>query len=179
LSKESESRCFGVNLNRNWDYQWNQGTSASSFECSDNYSGPKPFSEPESKALSKWLMEHRKDIKIYISLHSYGQLITYPSSDQDDGYQQDELFDMAKVAVEALRATGSSSRYIIDNSNELLYPHSSGAADAFAMHQIGIKYSFTVEMRDTGTHGFLLPSSYIESSAQEAFDIIKGMIDYI
>jgi carboxypeptidase B2 len=86
---------------------------------------------------------------------------------------------MAKVAVEALRSSGSPSRYIIDSSNELLYPHTSGASDAFAIHQIGIKYSYTIELRDTGTHGFLLPSSYIESSAQEAFEIIKGMIDYI
>jgi carboxypeptidase B2 len=86
---------------------------------------------------------------------------------------------MAKVAVEALRGSGSPSRNMIDISNELLYPNTSGAADAFAIHQIGIKYSYTIELRDTGTHEFLLPSSYIESSAQEVFEIIKGIIDYI
>jgi hypothetical protein len=63
-SKEVEPPCFGVDPNRNWDFQWNEGTSSSSYECSDFYAGPKAFSEPETKALSKLLMEHRKEIKV-------------------------------------------------------------------------------------------------------------------
>lgn len=47
------------------------------------------------------------------------------------------------------------------------------------MHDVGIKYSYTIELRDTGTHGFLLPPAYIESTARDCFEIIKSMVDYL
>lgn len=85
---------------------------------------------------------------------------------------------MAQVAIESLRATGSSTRYSLDSANEMLFSRT-GSADAFAMYDAGIKYAYTLELRDTGTHSFLLPASNIESSAREAFEIVRGMVDYI
>lgn len=85
---------------------------------------------------------------------------------------------MAQVAIESLRSTGSSARYTLDSANEMLFARS-GSADSFAMYDAGIKYAYTLELRDTGTHGFLLPASNIESSAREAFEIVRGMVDYI
>lgn len=177
---QPEQTCYGSDPNRNWDYQWNEKGGSRS-ECSDFYSGPKAFSEPETKSVSKFLNENKKSFKIFLSLHSYGQILTYPTvanSSYNSLKPIDDLLDMANVALEALRGTGSSSRYIVDSSNEMLYAHA-GSADSYAMYESGIKYSYTLELRDTGTHGFLLPPSYIESTAKDAFEIIKGMIDYI
>ena len=44
---------------------------------SENYAGPHPFSEPETQALQAFIATH-KNIKVFISYHSYGKLILYP-----------------------------------------------------------------------------------------------------
>ena len=42
-----------------------------------------------------------------------------------------------------------------------------GASDDWAKGSAGIKYSYTVELPDTGKHGFILPASEIESVGRE------------
>lgn len=54
-----------------------------------------------------------------------------------------------------------------------------GCADAFAAYEIGIPFSYTLQLADNGVHGYLLPSSAIEQTARDAFEIISGMLDYI
>lgn len=55
--------CFGVDLDRNWHYQWGRRGSSKS-ACNEFYAGPTPFSEPETKALSEFLMDYRTQIKV-------------------------------------------------------------------------------------------------------------------
>ncbi|XP_037784648.1 carboxypeptidase B-like, partial [Penaeus monodon] len=45
----SVPECFGVDLNRNFDFYWG-GVQASMDPCSDLYQGSNPFSEPETRA---------------------------------------------------------------------------------------------------------------------------------
>jgi len=54
-----------------------------------------------------------------------------------------------------------------------------GCSDAFAAYEIGIPFSYTLQLADNGVHGYLLPSSAIEPTARDAFEIISGMLDYI
>lgn len=61
-SKEVD-KCFGTDPNRNWNYLWNEKGSSRS-TCSDFYAGPRAFSEPETKAVSKFLMENKKHFKV-------------------------------------------------------------------------------------------------------------------
>lgn len=42
-----------------------------------------------------------------------------------------------------------------------------GSTDDWAKH-IGIKYSYTVELRDRGRYGFVLPAELIVDTAKEA-----------
>jgi hypothetical protein len=42
-----------------------------------------------------------------------------------------------------------------------------------------IKYSYTIELRDTGTYGFLLPSNLIQPTAKEAFAAVKTITQEI
>lgn len=85
---------------------------------------------------------------------------------------------MAEVAVNALRDFASSGRYSIDSTNEML-SDASGTSTDYAMHIAGIKYSYTIELRDTGTQGFLLSPSYIDSTGLETYEMIKAMIDFL
>lgn len=54
-----------------------------------------------------------------------------------------------------------------------------GCSDAFAAYEVGVPFSYTLQLADNGVHGYLLPSSSIEPTARDAFEIITAMIDYI
>lgn len=60
----------------------------------------------------------------------------------------------------------SQETYSVGPSGSLLYP-AAGASDDWAK-SIGIKYSYTVELRDKGRFGFVLPAYLIQSTAKEA-----------
>lgn len=85
---------------------------------------------------------------------------------------------MAEVAVNALRDFASTGRYSIDSTNEML-SESFGTSTDYAMHKAGIKYSYTIELRDTGTQGFLLSPSYIDTTGLETFEMVKAMVDFL
>lgn len=68
--------CFGADPNRNFDAHFGEaGTSDS--PCSEIYRGPRPFSEPETLALSQF-MRNFTNVKLYLSFHSYGQYLMFP-----------------------------------------------------------------------------------------------------
>lgn len=56
--------------------------------------------------------------------------------------------------------------YKVGPSGSLLYP-AAGASDDYAK-SIGIKYAYTIELRDEGRYGFVLPATYIQSTGKEA-----------
>ena len=53
---------------------------SSSNMCDETYHGPNPFSELETTALSNYIMNNmpQMDFKLYLSIHSYSQLILLP-----------------------------------------------------------------------------------------------------
>ncbi|XP_017005409.2 uncharacterized protein [Drosophila takahashii] len=177
--RDPEKVCHGVDLDRNWLYHWGKRGSSKA-PCNEFYAGPAPFSEPETKAVSEFLMDYRTQIKLYISLQAYGQVISYPvkANSTFNSERLDDFLDVAMVGTDGLRKKGSKSRYKVDASNDLIEQRS-GCADAFAAYEIGIPFSYTLQLADNGVHGYLLPSSAIEPTARDAFEIISGMLDYI
>ena len=51
----------------------------------------------------------------------------------------------------------------------------SGGSDDWAKGIAGIKYSYTVELRDTGAHGFILPADNIPSTGKEIYSALQTM----
>jgi carboxypeptidase T len=75
--RANDDGSFGVDLNRNYDYQWgcdNQGSSPE--PDSAVYRGASPFSEPEAAAVRD--LFRRNNFQALISYHSYAQVIYYP-----------------------------------------------------------------------------------------------------
>lgn len=66
-----------VSIVGNFDFQWLTGGSSKN-PCVDNYAGPRAFSEPETKALSNYILANRNQIEMYISLHAYSQMWLLP-----------------------------------------------------------------------------------------------------
>ena len=52
-----------------------------------------------------------------------------------------------------------------------------GGSDDWAKGRVGVQYSFTIELPDTGRYGFLLPADRIESVGKETFEGVKAMFE--
>ncbi|NXG94946.1 CBPA1 Carboxypeptidase, partial [Stercorarius parasiticus] len=173
-SRHSGSICIGVDPNRNWDAGFG-GPGASGNACSETYHGPYANSEPEVKSIVDFVKSHG-NIKAFISIHSYSQLLLYPY-----GYtttpvpDQKELHEISEKAVAALSSLyGTNYKY--GSIITTIYQASGGTID-WTYNQ-GIKYSFTFELRDTGRYGFLLPAKQIVPTAQETWLALKVIMQH-
>ncbi|MEK6542929.1 MAG: M14 family zinc carboxypeptidase, partial [Elusimicrobiota bacterium] len=66
----------GVDLNRNYGYQWGKEGS-SPYPNSDTFRGEGPFSEPETQRIRDFI-DSKPNIKILMSYHSFSELILWP-----------------------------------------------------------------------------------------------------
>lgn len=81
----------GVDLNRNYGYQWNATCqSGSPYPSAEDYRGPEPFSEPETQAIRDLALSH--NFKYAVSFHSGGDIILYPWGYTDAPTPDDSLF---------------------------------------------------------------------------------------
>ncbi|NXA33877.1 CBPB2 Carboxypeptidase, partial [Eudromia elegans] len=175
-SSHGNSKCIGTDMNRNFDAQW-CGEGASSYACHEIYCGPYPESEPEVKAVARFLRNHKDIIKGYITMHSYSQMVLFPYSyTTNRSKDHDELESLAnKVAKVIKRTTRKTYRPGAGAHTIYLAP---GGSDDWA-YDLGIKYSFTFELRDTGTYGFLLPPHEIKPTCVEALAAVKEIAKHI
>ncbi len=114
----------GVDLNRNYDYHWNEaGTDPS--ENGDTYAGEMAFSEPETSAI-KWFCENHA-FKFAFNAHAHGQLLLFPFgwaigafADDNDYYQaysdHQSIFNgyIAQKSSELYPAAGDSDDWMYD-----------------------------------------------------------------
>lgn len=68
-SKEGRVNENGVNLNRNFDYRWNEMSGDDTNPATSNYRGPSPMSEPESKALVSFLNALGSSVSLFMVYH--------------------------------------------------------------------------------------------------------------
>ncbi|XP_076302722.1 carboxypeptidase B-like [Lasioglossum baleicum] len=173
---DTGSVCKGVDGNRNYDIAW-MTVGASDNPCSDTYAGPKPFSEPETKQMSNFLLARKGQIKAYITLHSYGQYILYPWGYTTKAPSNNlQLNTLARNCAEVI-AKSRNTRYTYGSSSKTLYP-SAGGGDDWAMAKAGVNLSYTYELPG-GNHGFLLPASEIKAVGIETFEAIKVIHQYV
>ncbi|XP_017495864.2 carboxypeptidase A1 [Manis javanica] len=168
------SSCVGVDPNRNWDAGFGMA-GASQNPCSETYHGQFANSEVEVKSIVDFVKDHG-NIKAFISIHSYSQLLLYPYGYKTEpAPDQNELDRVAKSAVTAL-ASLYGTKFTYGSIIKTIYQASGSTVD-WTYNQ-GIKYSFTFELRDTGRYGFLLPASQIIPSAQETWLALQAIMEY-
>ncbi|XP_048760855.1 carboxypeptidase B-like [Ostrea edulis] len=166
--------CYGTDLNRNFGFRWNPSVGGSTNECSDVYSGSQAFSEKESQSLRTFILSNKQNMIAYLTYHSYGQMWLYPWG-YTSAFPQDwrELEAAAKAGTSAL-AQLYGSNYIVGSSTNVLYS-AAGGSDDWAKGSAGVKYSYTIELRDTGKHGFVLPVDEIEPNCRESW---RGLAEF-
>ncbi|KAJ7341527.1 hypothetical protein JRQ81_005731 [Phrynocephalus forsythii] len=170
------NRCVGTDLNRNFDAGW-CGQGASDNDCEEIYCGPYPESEPEVRAVANFLRQHKDRIKAYVTMHSYSQMVLFPYSyTTNRSKDHDELQLLAEKIAGTIRIK-HQNRYQAGSGAQTIYL-APGGSDDWA-YDLGIKYSFTFELQDRGTYGFLLPQRLIKPTCSEALTGIKVIASHV
>ena len=162
---------FGVDLNRNWAYEWGHDNGSSPVPGHELYRGPAPFSEPETQAMRD-LFQANPQIVGNIDFHSYGQLILYPWS---YGYDPAPDFLVLHALGDTMAASiqGVHGRHYNNQQGVVLYP-ASGAIDDWAYGDQGV-FSYTVELRTGYPTVFELPPEEIIPNCEEVFPAVLDM----
>uniref|UniRef100_A0A6Q2YTE7 Peptidase M14 domain-containing protein n=1 Tax=Esox lucius TaxID=8010 RepID=A0A6Q2YTE7_ESOLU len=173
--------CVGVHMGmcvcaRAWLCALSQGPGASSNPCSDSYHGPSPHSEIEVKNVVNLVKSHG-NFKSFISIHAYSQLLMYPYGYTcKDAYHAAELDSVGRSAVQKLSSLHGTT-YKVGSICKIIYQASGGSIDW--SYNVGIKYSFAFELRDTGRYGFILPANQIIPTASETWLALKDIMAYV
>src|SRR5690606_9786063 len=75
--KGDDGMVYGVDLNRNYGYEWGADNSGSSPQPNgQTFRGTGPFSEPETQAVKFFCDSHQ--FRIALNYHTYGNLLIHP-----------------------------------------------------------------------------------------------------
>ncbi|CAL4118309.1 unnamed protein product [Meganyctiphanes norvegica] len=160
--------CTGVDLNRNFGFHW-AGDGASTNPCKQNYAGESQFSEKESKAVRDAVLEVKDRIEAYVTFHSYGQYIMYPwGHTVKTQHENHESLDKVGQAMAKAILTAEGKRYKVGPAGKVLYV-ASGASDDWVANVTGAPYIYTIELRDDGSYGFILPETKIQAGVNDAW----------
>ncbi|MDD4856810.1 MAG: M14 family zinc carboxypeptidase [Candidatus Krumholzibacteria bacterium] len=158
---------FGIDLNRNYGYNWGYDDIGSSPEPSSViYRGTMAFSELETAAVRDFCAAH--EFAVSLSYHSYGELILYPWGYAALNTPDDDIFsalgDSMAQGNDYLAGNAASGAIYITNgdSDDWLYGD---------RETKGAVYGFTVEVNSWDEGGF----SPAESLIMPTFDKLLGL----
>jgi len=169
--------CRGVDANRNFGHHWNDGGSSGD-KCFDTYHGPEAFSEVETQAVRDYILARKGTVKYYNNMHSYSQLVLLSwgyTTDPPANYMQ--FYTAADKGVAALEAV-NGTQYTVGCIPCILYV-ASGSASDWALGAAEVPYAYSMELRDTGRYGFLLPPRFIEPVGRETWQFHKTVANQI
>ncbi|MBX3095592.1 MAG: hypothetical protein KF812_01900 [Fimbriimonadaceae bacterium] len=163
--RDNPGSSYGVDLNRNFAKAWG-GSGSSGNYSSETYRGTAPFSEPESQALV-FLANRIPRMDAFIDFHSYGEYVLWPwSYTTANAPGQSWLATTGLAMKNAIQATHGHA-YTYGHSGQTLYLAAGVTDDYF--YDLYNTAAYTIELRDTGQNGFLLPESQISDTQDEAW----------
>lgn len=155
---------IGVDLNRNFSVGWGGEGSSGNPDALD-YRGPEPLSEPESTALTQYVLS-QPNLVSHLDLHTYGQVLLYPYSySPEDAPDLVFLSSLGTLMAEAMQdATGE---VYTPMSGWDLYP-AAGVVDDWSYDEAGLM-AYVPELRPSfsGPGDFVVPPSLIEPTCDE------------
>lgn len=163
---------FGVDLNRNYTIGWG-GEGSSNNPSSDVYHGTAPFSEPELQHLRTYVSRLRGLVG-FIDWHSYAEKILYPWSYTTAPNPAGVWHKQVADAMKADMITSGGHSYVTGQGSIALYVAGGASKDWF--YNDFNATSYTIELRDTGEFGFLLPESQIIPTQDEAWAGFKKFL---
>jgi hypothetical protein len=173
--RDNGNGTFGIDLNRNWSVGWGGNDGSSSSPSSDTYRGPAAFSEPETTALRDYMLGLPRVLG-NIDIHSYGQLLLSPWGYTVQPPADAGLFRQLDQVTEPAIQAPFGTDYSPGQTSTILYIASGTATDWGYGALGGLGYS--VEVRDTGQFGFLLPAAQILPNAIENYRMALAYTEF-
>ena len=162
---------FGVDLNRNWGYQWGLLSGSSNATTDDTYHGTGAFSEPETTVLRDFL-NGLTNVKSFVTYHSFSELYLRPwSYTTSDPPGEPTLKSIAQRNINLIAAVHGHTY------SENIWYTSSGEATDWVWQEKRVA-AFTPELRPapTGAGGFCVAASEIIPCAEENFPAATALI---
>src|SRR5690242_6820919 len=190
--------CAGIDLDRSYSFKWD-GDTLRTNPCSESYAGSAPFEAHEAASFSAWARNETDSGNVqfvgFLDLHSYSQQILYPYSYScaDEPPALEDLEELALGLAKAIRVSpkghaykvtsacegnvlvSSSSSSLNSRGGKTVLPRiesSGGSALDWFYHELKVKYSYQIKLRDTGSYGFLLPKENIAPTGEEMLDAV-------
>lgn len=185
--------CRGLDLDRSFSFKWD-GAATRANPCSESFSGSSPFEAVESKVLADWARNETENNNVHfvglLDLHSYSQQILYPYSYSCDASPPslENLQEVAAGLSKVIRLSGGryyqsapacegNVGYTSSSSpdNRKVFPRfetGGGSLLDWFYHDLDVKYTYQVKLRDRGTYGFLLPRDHIVPTGKEVLDAV-------
>lgn len=153
---------FGVDLNRNWGYQWGLLSGSSASTVDETYHGTGAFSEPEA-AVIRDFANSRNNLKVLVSFHSFSELYLRPwSYTTADPPGESTLASIVQRNIAAIAAVHGHTY------SQTIWYTSAGEATDYFWGEKRIA-AFTPELRPAGggLGGFAPPASEIVPTGEE------------
>ncbi len=148
----------GVDMNRNFEFLWNQGTGSSGNDCSQAFRGDIAVSEPETQAINTYIQTLFPDQRpddlvtaaplnkpgVYLDIHNVAELTLFPWGFSDGAGQAPNHDQLQTLARRMSFYTG----YRPEQSNASL-GGADGASDDNAYGTLGVA-AYTIELGESG-----------------------------
>jgi carboxypeptidase T len=193
ISSASCPSAVGVDLNRNYNYQWrlqedapcpdycsdrscvNDDIGASDDPTNDIYRGPQPESEPEVKAIKSLVDDPNRHFRAQLDYHNFSQLILYPWGYATFGTDdQDTLSRLAQQMSDAVFSV-DRKRYRAEQAVDLYSLTGSSIDYAYGVNHVPAP--FVVEMRPACCD-FSVSDSQIPAVNQETWAGAQGLLNW-
>lgn len=166
---------IGVDPNRNWSFQWG-GPFSSGSGGAETYRGPAPFSEPCTANMRDFFLANTHIVS-HVDLHSFSQVVLGAWGYTNDPAPMGSIllplgqgFNDAVQAVNGAVYQFGTGGFLLGNADGIMPDWTFGDQGIF---------SWTLELRDTGANGFILPPSEIIPTGTEALGGAVFLLDAI
>jgi murein tripeptide amidase MpaA len=144
----------GLDFNRNFPFEWRT-------EGEQYGAGPYPSSEPETRALTDFVVNH-PNINLAITFHTFSRVILRPySTKADDDMNTEDLWVFKKIGEIGTRLTGY--RCVSTFHDFKYHPKevTTGAFDDWMYDHHGV-FTYTIELWDLPTEAGIKDRKWIE-----------------
>jgi murein tripeptide amidase MpaA len=165
----------GLDFNRNFPFEWRT-------EGDQDGAGPYPTSEPETRALADFVINH-PNINIAITFHTYSRVILRPfSTKSDDDMNTEDLWVYKKIGEIGTKITGYRCLSTFHDFKYHPKEVTTGAFDDWMYDHRGA-FTFTIELWDLPTQAGIKDRKLVEwwrdHPHEEDLQILKWVDEHV